>query len=313
MEQNALETVKTFDESSLPELDVVVMAALELFSEAELPLIDMSDCTHPLVLGSGNAEATGRILFKDHDAIYADESTYKEKIESSRGGIKHAVVISASGKKHAVEITKDLTEKGISVWLFTNNPEAPAAEFVSSDKIKIFPRNREPYTYNTSTYMSMILGKTKEDTKSIKSFIENEVEPKIPQNFSQYDSFYFMLPPDLYGLRDMLLTKFDELFGSKVSARVFTFEQTKHAKTVVPSDTEMYISFGDANDTFGLPKNRLDIPLLENGDYAAAMAVTYFVIGHIQKQHPSYFKDNISRYMEEARELFGSNLSVVTG
>jgi hypothetical protein len=50
---------------------------------------------------------------------------------------------------------------------------------------------------------------------------------------SRYDAFYLMVPPALDSIREMFLTKFDELFGPLVSARVFTFEQTKHSKTVV--------------------------------------------------------------------------------
>lgn len=50
---------------------------------------------------------------------------------------------------------------------------------------------------------------------------------------SRYDAFYLMVPPALDSIREMFLTKFDELFGPLVSARVFTFEQTKHAKTVL--------------------------------------------------------------------------------
>jgi hypothetical protein len=42
----------------------------------------------------------------------------------------------------------------------------------------------------------------------------------------------------------MFLTKFDELFGPLMSARMFTFEQTKHAKTVVASEPELFINQG---------------------------------------------------------------------
>ena len=49
----------------------------------------------------------------------------------------------------------------------------------------------------------------------------------------------------------MLWTKFDELFGPMITTRVYTPEQTKHAKTVIDSDTELFISFGYENMLFG--------------------------------------------------------------
>ncbi|MCL4357545.1 hypothetical protein M1512_01455, partial [Patescibacteria group bacterium] len=37
--------------------------------------------------------------------------------------------------------------------------------------VHVFPKNRETYTYNTSTYMSMILSYTRENPSQIKRFI----------------------------------------------------------------------------------------------------------------------------------------------
>ncbi|MEM9336328.1 MAG: hypothetical protein AAGA35_00530 [Patescibacteria group bacterium] len=311
MEKLNLEALRQFDEANLPDLDVVVLGALELFSEIELPTINVSHCAHPIVLGSGNAEVTGRILFRDQDALYEDESSYRAKLDSARAGIENAIIISASGSKHAVEMARDLKERGLTVWLYTNNPEAPATEFVDLEHIKVFPRNREPYTYNTSTYMSMIMGKTGESPEMIHQFIHEHVAPVVPDNLASYDSFYFIIPPHLSGVREMLLTKFDELFGPRVSGRVFTFEQTKHAKTVVPSESELFVSFGEENNLFGKPEQRLHIPLPEQVGPAAMMAIGYWFVGQIQKQHPPYFKERIAAYMQEATELFGQELKPI--
>ena len=95
------------------------------------------------------------------------------------------------------------------------------------------------------------------------------------------------------------------------SARVFTAEQAKHAKTIVLSEKELFISFGWKNDLFG--KHRWDVPLPIGTGYGMLMALGYYVIGKIQKQHPPYFKENIERYCKEASKVFGEGIGVVVG
>ena len=84
----------------------------------------------------------------------------------------------------------------------------------------------------------------------------------------------------------MLNVKFIELFGRNIARDVETFEYLmKHATTVVPSD-ELFISFGEKNETWGDPKNRLFIPLPEGCKYGAMMAIGYTVISKIQAAYP---------------------------
>ena len=305
-----LEILKNFDISSLPNLDVVTLGALELFASQGVPTLDLGDYARPLVLGSGNAAVTGKILFDDKDAVLADESTYEKKLASAQG-IDGAILLSASGSKHAVALAKDLRERGIETRLLTNNPDAPAKEHIDEDKFFVFPKNREPYTYNTSTYMGMILGKTGEDPAAIKKFIEDKVDPLIPDNFTNYDAFYMLVPEGFDAFREMLTTKFDELFQPAVSGRVLTPEQSKHAKSVVKYDKELFVSFGYDNQTFGPEGNRLNIPLPDDADYGAMMAIAYYVVGKIQDQHPSYFQQGIEDYMKKAGEAFGITISAI--
>ena len=300
-----------FDINCLPDLDVAVLAALELFAGKKVPCLDLGAYRRPLVVGSGNAAATGRILFHDADAVFADESTYGDRL-AGVGTIDGAVLISASGTKHAVKIARDLKERGIETRLLTCNPNAPAAAFVDADKVFCFDRNREPYTYNTSTYLSMILAKTGENPESILRFLEQEVVPLVPgAAASRYDAFYFLVPARFDAVREMFLTKFDELFGPLVSARAFTVEQTKHAKTVVPGDREMFISLGDRNELFGDADARLNVPLPPDADYGAALATGYYLIGRLQSQYPPYFKDNVASYVARASALFGHAISAI--
>ncbi|MBI4086624.1 hypothetical protein HY416_01430 [Candidatus Kaiserbacteria bacterium] len=310
------EILAQFDEHSIPDLDIAVLGALELFETAALPPFPIPRLAGKrlLVVGSGNAAVVGRLLFDDVDARYADESTYEHELATHRERIDSAVIVSASGGKDADGIAAALKKEGIPLWLLTANERAPARAHVDPEQVLVFPKNREPYTYNTSTYMGMLLAKTQEDPNAILGFITDTVAQAIPDTLAKYDAFYCILPAHCIGMKDMLLTKFDELFGARVSARAFTLEETMHAKTDVPSETECFISFGEENTMFGDPSARVHIPLPSpptGGGYAAMMAIAYYTIGQIQKQHPPYFKDNIGRYAEEASKLFGERISVI--
>ncbi len=286
----------------LIDLDQAVINALNLFIKEGIPKLETINYKRPLILGSENAAITGKIIFEDKDAVFSDVSNYKKDLKTKN--IDGAVLISASGEKSAPGIAKFLKKKKIKLVLFTNNPKSEASEY--ADKVLVFPKNPEPYTYNTSTYMGMILAKTKENPKKIMQFINNKI--KAP-DLTPYDSYYFIIPDKLDNIKDMLLTKFDELFGSKISARAFTLEKTKHAKTVIPSEKELFVSLGTKNNTFG--KNRLELPLPKNANYGAIMAIGYYFIGQIQKQNPPWFKQNIEKYVKKTSKIFNDNLKLI--
>ncbi len=152
------------DSPALMDLDEAVVAALKLLSVTRLPETNIREFKRPLVVGSGNAAAAGRIIFRDADAVFADESNYTERLAAA-SGIDGAFIISASGGKHAPSIAKDLKSRGLCTVLLTCNERAPAG--LDADKTCVFPKNPEPYTYNTSTYMGMILSSTGEDPRRI--------------------------------------------------------------------------------------------------------------------------------------------------
>jgi hypothetical protein len=294
-----------FDKSQIKDLDEIVVSALELFSKERPPRLEIPEFRRPLILGSVNAAAAGRIIFEDKNAVFADESNYRQKLDSI-GGIDGAVLISASGGKDAPAMAKELKKRKIPTVLLTCNPDAPARKY--ADKVQVFPRQPEPYTYNVSTYLGMILSRTGEDPKKI---LEHIKRMKIPQDLGNYDAFFILIPHEFELAREMFLTKFDELFGPLVSERVFTLEQTKHAKTVVESEKEMFISFGYKNKLFGT--RRLGIPLPKKAGYGAMIATVYYMIGHIQKRHPPYFRDNIEAYCKKASKFFGQEIRPMVG
>jgi hypothetical protein len=109
----------------------------------------------------------------------------------------------------------------------------------------------------------------------------------------------------------MFETKFNELFGPKLMARVFTLEQTKHAKTVIEVEKELFVSFGVENSQFGKEENRLHIELPEEADFVAMMAIGYVFIGYIQKQFPPFYKERIEAYTKETSVMFGQSINVI--
>ncbi len=306
---SSLEILTTFDSAHIPTLDIAVQAALERFANESLPPLSLP-YERPLVLGSGNAIVAAQIIFAESQAIFGDESSYEDLLRTPER-FDSIIVMSASGGKHAVAMCKQAQVTGLPVHLITNNQVSLAATFVPIDNVHVYPKNREPYTYNTSTYLGPILAYTKEPIEDIKTYITSQVEPRLLRNFGDYSAFTFLLPLRFKHLRAMLSTKFDELFGPYVNGRFFTAEEIKHAKTVVTSGDELFISFGCNNTTYGLAKNRLEIPLSSDINYGTLMTATYFVVGKIQAAHPPYFAMAIASYAETASKLFGQTITPI--
>jgi hypothetical protein len=240
------------------------------------------------------------MVFFDEDAVFCDEGQYEHAIENYLD-IDSAVVISASGTKHAPIIIQKLISRRLPVFLITCSPDSPAAALLPKERVFATRSRKEPITYNTSTYMGMILTITQEKPGEIKRHLLDKVRPLIP-DFSKYKAFYLIIDPKFEIEIPMFITKFDELFGGRINGRCYTTEQTLHAKTVVPWDKELFVAFGCDNDDFG--SERLYIPLPEKADFVAMMATGYYVIGHIQSQMPSWFKENAESYARIQKELF---------
>ena len=284
----------------VPDLHEVVLDVLNLHASYELPQLRFEPARRRLVIASGNALPTSRILFSEEPVLFCDEGQYSALLDRGTE-VDSSVVISASGTKHAPIIVEDLQARGLSPYLVTCNGQSPAAALLSPERVFEARSNQEPITYNTSTYLGMILAKTREDPVRIRRHLIERVAPLIP-DFNQYEAFYLIVLPEFEIEREMFITKFDELFGGYVNGRCYTTEQTLHAKTLVPWDKEIFISFGYDNEDFG--SSRLSIPLPTNAGFAAMMATGYYVIGHIQGQRPPWFKQHEEDYRRIQKELF---------
>lgn len=285
--------------ATIPDLDDIVLQTLDFFTKNLPPVLNIDDYNLPFVVGSGNAYNTGLIIFSDKAAIFADESNFKTILPAFQKAVEsklitQAVILSASGGKDSVWEIELAKEYGLHTTLITTKEESPAA--IIADKVYAFKSIDEPYTYNTSTYMGMILGATHEHIEEIKKAIDSL---KFPENFGDYKSYSFVLPDQFSAVCPMLDIKRHELFGPQVSLRAFPQGHARHAKFVIRTKDELVMSINEKNEYFGVPESRWNISLPENANFATIMAVTYYIVGKIQKSKPQYFKENIGNYVSD--------------
>lgn len=293
---------------SYPTLDEIVIDTLHLYqSRDSLPKLDLSKFDTPLVVGSGNGYYTGRILFRNSPAYFAVESEVDKKLENIPS-ITDVVVISASGEKHAPIILEAAKKHSKRTTLISSSEKSTGRSL--ADHSVIMPKIREPYTYNTSTYFGYMLALDPSlDLVALEAFISWELREKIDSiRLADYKNFFIVLPDEYVLLREMIEVKFIELFGRRVARDVFSYEQMRHATTVVGSDDELFICFGN---TTGIQygQHQIDLPLFPTSSHAAMMLVAYYTVGMIQKSLPPYFMESIEGYCARAKIQSGFNIS----
>jgi len=279
----------------IPGLRKIVLDGLNFFSKNQPPRLDFKASVSRFVVGSVNAYNTGRMLFAGQAALLADEGNFSELLKTYRGliknkTIKEAVIVSASGEKDSIWEIKAAKKAGLKTVLLTCNADATGAKL--ANQTIAFRKIAEPYSYNFSTYLGMILSVTGEDPKSIRKFLSNL---KIPTRFRTSKYFSFILPDRYKAIVDMLKVKDDELFGPYSSLRAYPEGSARHAKFICQSKRELIISFGP-NKYFGDPGQRWEIKLPAQADFGFILSLAYYLAGLIQDQKPDYFKRGLSGY-----------------
>lgn len=281
-------------------LDQAVINALKFLSKEKLAKLNLKNFSFPLVVGSGNAYNTAQIIFSKQKAIIADESNFREIIIRyqdliRKKIIKEAVIISASGEKDSVWELELAKKNKLKTILLTCSANSSAAKI--ADQVFVYPKIAEPYTYNVSTYLGMILSFTKEKPENILNFLK---KLKLGQKISDFKSYSFIVPDEFLNICPMLDIKKSELFGPLVSIRSFSFGQARHAKFVIRDKNELVITVGsEKNKYFGLPNSRAQINLPSNYDFALIFSLTYYLVGKIQGSKPAYFKKHIKNYCQD--------------
>ena len=280
----------------LNNLNQTVFDALEFFHKNRPPRLDLKKFKMPLVIGSGNGYNTGLILFSNQAAIFADESSLKKVISAYSPLIRQkiitqAVIISASGEKDSVWETALAKKYKLATTLLTCSPTSTAAKLAA--QVKTYQKIAEPYTYNVSTYLGMLLSATQENTATILKFLQ---KIKLPKNFSKYQSYAFLLPDNFAPVAAMAEIKTRELFGPHIQVRSYSAGQARHAKFVQRWEKELVISLGEKNNYFGDPTHRLNFKLPAQADFGLMLCLIYSLIGNIQEVKPAYFKKNIKNF-----------------
>lgn len=287
----------------LASLAEITLQALDFFIKTPPRRLRLAARSFPLVVGSGNAYHTAQVIFAKRRALVANESTFAQVVSTYRPLIRNktiteAIIISASGSKDSVWEIDLAKQVGLKTILLTCQKDSPAAQL--ADQVILYKKIPEPYTYNVSTYLGMILSSTQEDPRFIKKYLKSL---RLP-DFKKYRAFTFILPDHLSAVAPMLTIKRDELFGSQLSLRAFSFGEARHAKFVNPNKHELVISWG-TNQHFGLPENRYLLKLPAQAQAGLVMALSYYLIGKIQESKPPYFQRNIANYVKSGPQAYG--------
>ena len=278
-----------------PSLREVALHAVAHLSRREVPRLPrIPHCS--LIIGSGNAAATGKALYPA--MIHATESDYHEKLSAAR----HVVLISASGAKHAPSIARQAREAEKRVLLITTNPDAPAKAY--AERTIITPAVEEPYTYNTSTYAGMLaMLPEKHEWKQVHQLDKKSIRI-IPGRKPRMITF--ILPARLAWLKDFILTKGDELFAPRIAFRAFTSEEVKHAKTIIPDKREYFIllTTPDRAVRILLQERWQTRLILPEASKAVSLLMTYVLIGRLQEAMPDWFGTHLPAYEKLLQNVF---------
>jgi len=338
-ELNPTETMK------IRNLDKVVLDGLDFLAEVQdnnaMPDANL-EFKMPLLVGSGLAINTLRIMYGDRSAVTATESNYQTEFKKWKG-IDGIVIASASGGKHAPGLAAWAGPLGIPTVLITCNPITDAAKYVNKtivipspsmnarDKIKNPNAEPEPLTYNFATYVGMMMAKSGENARAIKKYIQNEVNPVLERfgRLNDYEAFFGVVPNSLGLLAERGIVKFQELFSQQYGVDFCAEDDSKHAKTLVPTleskqiqinpetgapieyKKELFLNFGGVKPAYGPENQRLNIPLPNDVDYATATSILYYVVGKIQESHPQMFKLNCAGYTKEQTKMFGKQINII--
>lgn len=303
-----LKKLTIFDEKSIPSLNEVVLWALELFSKKQSKKLNLDFFKKPLIAWSWNAYVTAKIIFEWTNAIFCDETNFNKYIKKD---VDWLIILSASWEKHASIFAKKAKDKNIPTKLLTCNKDSTTWKIIWKENTIVTWKNREPYTYNTSTYLWWILAITNENPKQILNFIKNKIDPILNKtNFSKYDSYLLVTPNRFSWVNQLFNVKFIELFWRKIARDVFSFEHLKHAITVVPHNKELCINFWEENKIHKW--NQLFIPVPEDCWLWMMISIWYYTIGKIQNSYPHYFKENIYSYIKNINKKdFWKNLNII--
>jgi len=142
-------------EAKIPRLDQMVLNALDSFTSWKYPAKDeIAFSERNIFVGSGSAACAAEMFARKFGGISLNASRYLGFFKRTASRDFNVYIISASGGKDSIPMAEFFKKIELQANLITCNDEAPAKEYCKN--VIVFPAHKEPPTYNTSTYGSML-------------------------------------------------------------------------------------------------------------------------------------------------------------
>lgn len=282
-------------ETKIPHLDQMVINALDSFSNWNYPdksAIVVSDKN--IFVGSGSAACAAEMFARKFGGISLNASRYIGFFKRTKARDFNVYIISASGGKDSIPMAEFFQKNGLPATLITCNEQAPAKD-ECKDAI-VFPAHKEPPTYNTSTYGSMLYWLDGGDPTQIK---EKVLSLTIPDLRNKH--VVFMASDDYDVLADMGERKvLETLQNTPSNGEGFT--HGSHGLLRQPNDNRIVIRLNENHDYQGEVYDlNADTPL-------EMMMKVYYIIG---KNQTDLDAENIAKDYKETIAKLGWKINQV--
>lgn len=271
-------------------LDHFVVEALKAFPTWQYPEVDLPVSDRNVFIGSGSASCAADFFAEKFGGLAFHASNYKKILSRMQDKNFASInIVSASGGKDSLPMADFCQEVlGQKANLITCNPDAPAKE--KTAKQFVFPAFKEPPTYNTSTYGSMLYWLFKEDSDKILNRLENLTIP----NLREYGYVFFMADDKYATIADMAMRKVAET-NQGVAVNAAGFTQGSHGMLRQPADNRLVFTI---NYEYPFPEKKYD---LKADGYLEAMMLIYYIIGKNQNDQDT--ANIVSDYAKTVKTL----------
>ncbi len=273
-------------------VDRYVLKTLDCLKEWKLPKVPVKKGFN-LFVGSGNAFQTAKIYAGRFGGVAVDATQYSH-FSKCRERFGDVIIISASGGKAAVGMAEAFRDDCI---LLTSSSNPPAGSLTK--KTVVFPALREPPTYNTSTYASMIHAlDPDENVDNIRRFIEGM---KVP-DLSGYPFMPVVSSDSNEPIAHMCATKIRETLG--VGSIGKGMSEAVHGWFFHERKNEIVMCLNTGKFPLSGNAYRIDYP-----SNLGLMLASYYVVGKSQTERLSKeILENYDRVSVERGWKFGDTL-----
>jgi hypothetical protein len=276
------------EQEKIEKLDHYAIKTLESLPNWKYPELKIEKSGKNIFMGSGDAANTGKIFAQILGGRALNVCNYQIFFENEPNRDSDIYIVNASGGKDGLKMAKWLTERNWHPKLLTNNPEPPAGKYLRPEDIFVFPADKEPPTYNVSTYASMIYWLLKEDLPQIEDKIKNLEIPDL----RKYKFIFFMVQDKYETLGRMATRKIAETLAG-VGANGCGYSNAVHGMLTQPNKDRLVFCMNCKYEGSG------DVYELNIDSYLGLLLCIHYIVGKNQTDQDS---ENILRnYMENAK------------